>query len=166
VATTATVTLSQLSTTNPGVALDPISGSVNVARGAATGTHSVVYQICETANPSNCAQATATVTVAPYVVTAVNDQARASSKIPGTAIASVLANDWLGSMRATTANVSLSLVSLSPPNADIQLNLSDGSVDVLRRTQSGIYSLVYQICEIASPDNCGQATVTLDLSGK
>src|SRR5262249_37047872 len=73
VATTATVTLSQLSTTNPGVALDPISGSVNVARGAATGTHSVVYQICETANPSNCAQATATVTVAPYVVTAVND---------------------------------------------------------------------------------------------
>ncbi|HYV68312.1 MAG TPA: hypothetical protein VE964_18890, partial [Myxococcales bacterium] len=166
VATTATVTLSQLSTTNPGVALDPISGSVNVARGAATGTHSVVYQICETANPSNCAQATATVTVAPYVVTAVNDQARSSSKIPGTAIASVLANDWLGSARATTANVSLSLVSLSPPNADIQLDLSDGSVDVLRRTQSGIYSLVYRICEIASPDNCGEATVTLDLSGK
>src|SRR5262249_18598830 len=125
VATTATVTLSQLSTTNPAAALDPISGSVNVARGAGTGTHSVGYQICETANPSNCAQATATVTVAPYVVTAVNDQARSSSKIPGTAIASVLANDWLGSARATTANVSLSLVSLSPPNADIQLDLSD-----------------------------------------
>jgi len=57
-------------------------------------------------------------------------------------------------------------LSLSPPNNDIKLDLADGSVDVLRRTQSGTYTLVYQICEIASPDNCGQATVTLDLSGK
>jgi large repetitive protein len=160
------VTLSQLSPTDAGIALDPLSGSVNVARGAPIGTHALVYRICETANPSNCAQATATVTVAPFVVTAVNDQARASSKTPGTAIASVLANDWLGNARATPSNVSLSLVSLSPPNADIQLDLADGSVDVLRKTLSGTYSLVYRICEIASPDNCGQATVTLVLSGK
>jgi len=94
------------------------------------------------------------------------DQARASSKTPGTAIASVLANDSLGNARATTANVSLTLVSLTPPNSDISLDLSDGSVDVLRRTQSGTYSLVYQICEIASPANCAQATATLDLSGR
>jgi len=100
------------------------------------------------------------------VVTAVNDQARASSKMPGTAIASVLSNDWLGNARATTSNVSLSLLSLSPPNADIRLDLADGSVDVLRRTQSGTYTLAYRICEIASPANCGQATVVLDLSGK
>ena len=165
-ATTDKVTLSQLSPTDAGIVLDPLSGSVNVARGAPIGTHAFVYQICEAANPSNCAQATVTVTVAPFVVTAVNDQARRSSKIPGTGIASVLANDSLGNERATPANVSLSLVSLSPPNGDIQLDLTDGSVDVLRRTQSGTYTLVYQICEIASPDNCGQATVTLDLSGK
>jgi hypothetical protein len=165
-ATTANVSLSQVSSTNAGVTLDPSNGSVNVARGADIGTHTLVYQICETASPSNCAQATVTVTVMPYVVTAVNDVARASSKVPGTAIASVLANDWLGSARATPANVSLSLVSLSPANNDIRLDLSDGSVDVLRRTQSGTYRLVYQICEIASPGNCGQGTVTLDLSGK
>ena len=146
--------------------LDPSDGAVDVAEGADVGTHALVYQICEAANPSNCAQATVTVTVMPYVVTAVNDAARASSKVPGTAIASVLANDWLGSAPATTANVSLSLVSLSPANDDIRLDLSDGSVDVLRRTQSGTYRLVYQICEVWSPGNCGQATVTLDLSGK
>ena len=57
-------------------------------------------------------------------------------------------------------------MSLSPPNNDIKLDLAGGSVEVLRRTQSGTYTLVYQICEIASPDNCGQPTVTLDLSGK
>jgi hypothetical protein len=166
VATLSNVTLTQLSSTNPGVALDTSDGSVDVARGADIGTHSLVYRICEIANPSNCAQASVTVTVQPYQVVAVADRARASSKTPGTAIASVLFNDWLGNARATPANVSLSLVSLSPPNNDIRLDLSDGSVDVLRRTQSGTYTLVYQICEIASPANCGQGTVTLDLSGK
>ena len=165
-ATTANVTLSQQSSTDPGVTLDPATGSVNVAQGTPTGTHTLLYQMCETANPTNCDQATVSVTVVPYVVGAVNDQARVSSKTPGRAIASVLANDSLGSARATTANVTLSLVSLSPPNSDIKLDLSDGSVSVLRKTQSGTYTLVYQICEIASPSNCAQARVTLDLSGK
>ncbi|HYS08730.1 MAG TPA: hypothetical protein VEP66_08290 [Myxococcales bacterium] len=166
VATLANVTLTQMSSTNPRVALDASDGSVDVAMGADIGTHTLVYRICEIANPSNCAEASVTVTVQPYQVVAVADRARVSSKTPGTAIASVLANDWLGNARATPANVSLSLVSISPPNNDIRLDLSDGSVDILRRTQSGTYTLVYQICEIASPTNCGQGTVTLDLSGK
>jgi hypothetical protein len=164
-ATTANVRLSQQSSTDAGVTLDLAGGSVNVAQGTATGTHTLLYQICETANPSNCDQASVTVSVQPYVVRAVNDQARASSKTAGRAIASVLANDSFGSVRATTANVKLSLVSLSPPNRDIKLDLTDGSVSVLRKTQSGLYTLVYQICEITSPSNCAQATVTLDLSG-
>jgi hypothetical protein len=164
-ATTANVRLSQQSSTDAGVTLDPADGSVDVAPGTAIGTHTLLYQICESANPSNCDQATVTVSVQPNAVRAVNDQARASSKTPGTAIASVLANDWLGSVRATTASVKLSLVSLSPPSKDIRLDLTRGSVDVLRKTQSGLYALVYQICEIASPSNCDKATVTLDLSG-
>jgi len=165
-ATTANVTLSQQSSTDPGVTLDPATGSVNVAKGTPTGTQTLLYQMCETANPTNCDQATVTVNVVPYVVSAVNDQARVSSKTPGRAIASVLANDSLGSARATMANVTLSLMSLSPPSSDIKLDPSDGSVSVLRKTQSGTYTLVYQICEIASPSNCAQARVTLDLSGK
>jgi hypothetical protein len=55
---------------------------------------------------------------------------------------------------------------MSPSNKSIRLNLADGSVDVLGKTSGGIYSLVYQICEIASPSNCARATVTLDVSGK
>ena len=101
----------------------------------------------------------------PYVVNAVNDFARASSKIPGTAISSVLVNDSLGSMRATPANVQLSLLSLSPPTQGIRLDLSDGSVDVTQKVDSVTYTLVYQICEIASLSNCDQATVTLELTG-
>jgi YVTN family beta-propeller protein len=164
-ATLTTVILTVVSSTNPGVTLKPASGSVSVAAGTAEGVHSLVYRICETASPSNCDEAIVTVTVNPYVVNAANDSAKASSKIAGTAIASVLANDFLGNVRATTATVSLSLVSLTPGNSKIHFDLSDGSVDVLGKTDSGLYLLVYKICEIESPTNCDEATVTLDLSG-
>ena len=82
-----------------------------------------------------------------------------------TAIANVLANDRLGGAPATLANVTLSFVSLTPANSKIRLDLTDGSVDVLGKTESGLYLLVYEICEIAMPTNCARATVRLDLSG-
>jgi YVTN family beta-propeller protein len=163
-ATLAKVTLALASSTTPGVTLNA-TGSVTVAAGTAAGVHSLVYRVCEIANPANCDDATVTVTVNPYVINAVNDYARASSKTAGTALASVLANDFLGNVRATMANVRLSLVSLTPANSKIVLDLSDGSVDVLGKTESGVYLLVYEICEIASPTNCDRATVSLDLSG-
>ena len=162
-ATVANVNLSQQSSTSPGVALDFATGSVNVAKGTANGTYTLVYQMCEKANPSNCDQAAVTVTVKPFIVDAVNDAVRASSKTGGTVIASVLANDTIGGVRATTANVQLSLV--SAPIKGITLNLSNGAVSVAPKTTSGLYTFIYQICEIASPTNCDQATVTLDLSG-
>jgi len=55
---------------------------------------------------------------------------------------------------------------LTPAAKGITLDLSDGSVNVLPKTSSGLYSLVYRICEIASPTNCSQATASIDLSGK
>jgi len=136
-----------------------------VAKGAPLGVFPLVYVICETLNPTNCAQATATVTVKPYVIDAVNDQVRASSKTGGTVLA-VLANDLFAGVRATTASVRLSLVSLTPAANGITLDLTDGSVHVVPKTNSGTYKLVYSICEITSAANCDQATATLDLSGK
>src|SRR5213594_1906302 len=165
-ATVANVTLSLVSSANPGVTLDSSDGSVDVAQGTPFGTFALVYRICETANPANCDSATAAVTVKPYDIVAVNNQVRASSKSGGTVIASVLSNDWFAGSRATTATVRLSLVSLTPASKGISLDLSDGSVDVLPKTDSGLYKLVYQICEIASPTNCSQATASIDLSGK
>ena len=39
---------------NPGVSLDPATGDVSVAAGIPAGTYTIAYQICETANPTNC----------------------------------------------------------------------------------------------------------------
>ena len=138
---------------------------MTVAAGTTVGTHTLNYRICEIAMPSNCDDAIVTVTVLATPITAGGDYARVSSKVANTAIANVLANDRLGGAPATLANVTLSLVSLTPANSKIRLDLTDGSVDVLGKTESGLYLLVYEICEIAMPTNCARATVRLDLSG-
>jgi hypothetical protein len=164
-ATTANVGLSLISVSpsDAGITLDPVDGSVDVARGTPLGNYSVVYQICDNTSFANCDQATASIAVRNYFIGAVGESARISSKTGGTAIASVLSNDTFNTTRATTATVQLSQV--SPAIKGITLNLSSGAVTVAPKTASGIYNLVYQICEIASPTNCATTTVTLDLSG-
>ena len=158
-ATPASVAISQLSSTDPGVSLDAGDGSVNVAAGTAAGTYTLTYRICDITNASGCDDATVTVVVNPYVVSAANDSGWASPSTGGTAVANVLANDRLSSTPATIANVSLSLVSVS--GAGITLNPADGSVSVARGTALGSYSLVYQICDKTDPANCAQATATV-----
>ena len=166
VATTSSVTITQVTAPVPGVTLNTTTGAVTVAAGAAKGTYAIGYSICEKNSPTNCDQATATVTVTAYTIVAAADYGRGSSKSPNSPIANVLANDSLGGAPATVANVALSFVSLTPANSKIRLDVSDGSVDVLTKTDSLIYTLVYRICERAEPANCAQGTATVELTGK
>jgi len=160
------VTLSLVSSSDDGVSLNAADGSVSVARGTAAGTHDLVYQICEAASADNCSQASVAVTVSPYAIFAGSDRAKASSKQASVALANVLANDSLGGMPATRANVKLTQLSVSPSKSKVMLDVSDGSVDVTGKTDSGLVTLTYQICEIESPSNCARGTVSVDLSGK
>jgi YVTN family beta-propeller protein len=165
-ATLARVRLSQLASTHAGISLNAATGAVTVVAGTPVGAYTLQYGICEIATPSNCDQAIVTVTVTPLSIIAGNDFARGSSKVANIVLASVLTNDRLGNAPATPSNVRLSFVSLTPANNKIRLDLADGSVDVLGKTDSGLYSLVYDICEIAMPTNCARGTVRIDLSGK
>lgn len=163
-ASSATVQLSTVSSSHPGVTLNATTGAVRVAAGTPHGSHLLTYRICERANPANCAQTSAT--VVPYSIDAVNDSARGSSKFANTPLASVLTNDRFNGLPATLDKVSLALVSIVPANNKIRLDTTDGSVDVLGKTSSGLYQITYRLCERASPANCDQAVVTLDLSGR
>ena len=158
------VTLSQLSSTDAKVTLDPADGSVDVAFDASGGVKQLEYRICEiaSAGATNCDQATVTVTVVASVVDAVNDAGSAPSIAGGTAVANVLANDRLDGAPATTSNVILSLVSAT--SSGITLDVTDGSVDVAAGTAGGAHSLVYRICESVSPSNCDQATVSVTVA--
>jgi hypothetical protein len=160
------VQLTQLDSTHPGVALNPVNGAVTVAAGTPVGAHTLHYRLCESAASSNCASATVTVAVRHLPIFAASYSMKASSKEASTALASVLANDRLNGALATTANVKLSLVSVSPANNMISLDLKDGSVDILGKSKnSGLHTLTYEICELAMPSNCAQGTVKIDLSG-
>ena len=62
-ATLSDVLLSQISTTNAGVTLNPLTGQINVAPGTPSGTYAVTYQICDQTFTSNCKTAVATIIV-------------------------------------------------------------------------------------------------------
>ncbi len=157
-ATLATVALSQVSTSNPNVTLDPATGQVTVAPGTAAGNYTVVYEICEILNPANCSTATVTVTVGAAPIVAVDDAGSVpSGATGGTAVPNVLINDTLNGAPATLATVALAQVSTSNPN--VTLDPATGQVNVAPGTAAGNYTVVYEICEILNPANCSTATV-------
>ncbi|MGY3266229.1 Ig-like domain-containing protein [Lysobacter sp. HA35] len=154
------VTLTQVSTSNPGVTLDTTTGAVGVAPGTPAGTYTLTYRICETINPSNCMTATVTVTVTAAVIDAVNDTAGPIDGSAGaTAVANVLGNDTVGATPATTSNVTVTPTS----NGPLTLN-ANGTVDLAPNTAAGTYTLTYRICEQLNPTNCDTATLTVSVS--
>jgi uncharacterized repeat protein (TIGR01451 family) len=68
---------------NPGVTLDTVSGNVSVAAGTPAGTYAIDYRICETLNPTNCATATATITVRPSADLSIVKSNGVSTVTPG-----------------------------------------------------------------------------------
>lgn len=131
------------------------AAQVIVAAGTAPGLHSLQYRICEIANPINCDQAVADVTVLRYPIDAVEDQSEINSYPGGVAIPSVLANDTFSGGAASLATVKLTVVGTVP--AGLGFDLATGSVSVAAGTPGGLFQFTYQICEIAAPTNCDQA---------
>ncbi len=159
--TTAVVTLRQVSSTSAGISLNTATGAVTVAAGTISGTYTLTYEVCERANLANCKQAT--VTLAPYLIDAVDDIFPKMSSKTGGNSPSVLTNDRFGNAAATTAKVKLSLVTSLIKG--VTFDVTTGVFTVKPKTSSGTYPIVYQICEIANPSNCDFATATLNLSG-
>ncbi|RBN50164.1 gliding motility-associated C-terminal domain-containing protein, partial [Flavobacterium psychrolimnae] len=153
------VVLTTVSSSNAGITL---SGTdVVVAAGTPAGSYTLVYQICEILNPTNCDTATVTVSVtAPAIVA--NDDAgtTVNGANGGTAFTNVLVNDTLNGVPVLASQVATTFVSAS--NAGVTLSGTD--VVVAAGTPAGNYTLVYQICEILNPTNCDTATVTISVT--
>ena len=121
--TLSTVTLSQVSTTNPNVTLNPATGAVNVAPGTPAGTYVVTYEICDVINGPgvNCDTATATVTVVAAPIVATPDTGTvANGANGGVAVPNVLVNDTLNGAPATLANVVLTQTATTNPKRDAE----------------------------------------------
>ncbi|SHF86366.1 hypothetical protein SAMN05444377_1301, partial [Flavobacterium fontis] len=152
----AQVNLTQVSTSNPNVTLDPTTGAVNVAPGTPAGTYTLVYQICEILNPANCDTATVTVTVnAPQIIANDDNGTPINGFAGGTAFTNVLVNDTLNGQPVVASQVNTTFVSSTNPG----ITLVGTDVVVAPGTPAGSYQLVYQICEVINPSNCDTATV-------
>lgn len=155
---TATVTTPA---TNPGVVLDPATGNVSVAPGTPAGTYTISYQICETLNPSNCANSTVIVVVDAAPIAATNDDA---GTIPGVSggqnLVNALANDSLNGQPANISQITLTVTSPAA-NPGVTLEPATGMVSVAANTPAGTYTIGYQICETLNPANCATATVAV-----
>ncbi len=102
------VTMTQVSTTNPNVTLNPSTGAVSVAAGTPAGTYTVTYQICENLNPTNCDQTEVTVTVTAAPIVANNDAGSpVNGYTGGTSFTNVLADDLLNGLPVVPADVTL-----------------------------------------------------------
>ena len=150
------VTLTFVSSTNPGVSLN--GQSVIVAAGTPAGRYQLEYRICEKLNPSNCDQATVNVYVEPAPIYASDDAGNdIVSNLGGTSFTNVLANDLLNGVSVIPSEVTLTFVS----STNSGISLVGTNVVVAATTPDGSYNLVYRICEILNPQNCDEATVTI-----
>jgi len=140
-------------------------GTVTLNAETEPGTYTIDYTICEIENPENCDTATVTIVVlSPDLVDAVDDAISVSAEegIAGGAIVglNVFDNDTLGDSPLNPSEVTLT----STPT-DFLMIESDGSVILSADTPPGTYTIEYTICEIANPENCDTATVTVIVIG-
>jgi|GEM_PF-1236807 len=159
-ATLANVNLTQVSTTNTKVTLDPLTGKVNVAPNTPAGTYTVEYRIEDKLNPGQFKTASVTVTVNTGTITAVNDNGSANGFAGGIAVANILANDtYNGGMPASLVNVSINQLSTS--NSNINIDVNTGAVNVLAGTLPGTYTLTYEIVDKLDASRKSTATISI-----
>ena len=142
-------------------------GTITVAAGTATGTYQISYTICTKVGTVTCSTATATVRVVAATptptVNATDDHFTATST---GVIGNVLTNDTVDTTQsATTTNVTISVTTVAQGVGTSTtvpvLNPATGDVTVSNNTPSGTYTIVYQICTVATPTACDTATVTV-----
>ena len=164
-ATTSNVTISQVSTPTGSIVprIDTTNGDVIVPNNTPSGIYTITYQICTVATPTACATATVEVTVPAVTPTPTVQATPDEFTYSGTGtqtVGNVLTNDTVsGTTSATTSNVTISQVS-TPTGAIVpRIDTTNGNVIVPNNTPSGIYTLTYQICTVATPTACATATV-------
>jgi large repetitive protein len=146
---------------NPGVTLDPATGQVSVAPGTPAGNYTIGYQICEKLNPANCATATVAVVIEATPLGAANDSPPPVAGITGNPNAiNAFANDTLNGVPVVQSAINTTILTPAS-NPGVVMDPVTGNVSVAPGTPAGTYTIDYEICEKANPDNCKTAKVTI-----
>ena len=146
---------------DPVPVIDTETGLVDVPAGTPAGTYTITYEICETLNPTNCAQNVVTIEVEPPEIVASTDSiGDIPAGVGGTDLINVLDNDTLNDEPINPDDVTLTVTA---PAADpgVVLDPATGNVSVGPDVPEGTYTIEYQICEILNPTNCATSSVTI-----
>lgn len=133
------------------------NGDVDVPPNTPPGTYSLVYEIRTGAE--EVSRATVIVEVIEYRPYAFDDNVSLDDSFGLENAVNVIDNDLLNMLPTTLDELILTEVT-NETNGILTLN-ADGSVDVAEGVPSGMYMLVYQICDKENPGKCDQATVTV-----
>lgn len=149
-------------------ALDILTGNVNVPAGTSSGTYTIRYEICEVLNPTNCSQADITINVTSGPIIANDDAASGINGLDGAAdVINVLTNDLLNGVAPTLSQVKINVVSPADSINSAMvpvLNTTTGLVSVPPGTSTGIYTIVYEICQSTNTLNCDRAVIKITVA--
>jgi uncharacterized repeat protein (TIGR01451 family) len=141
-----------------------------VPAGTPAGVYSIVYTLCEKLNPTNCKDATISVTVTAAPVVATNDSISGINGASGNPTAgNALSNDSVNGAAATVGPTGNATLVVKTPATSIggapvpTLDPTTGVVSVPAGTPAGVYSIVYTLCEKLNPTNCKDATISVPI---
>jgi hypothetical protein len=143
-----------ITTGTPPAGVTVTDGAVAVATSTVPGGFTLTYRICQAATTSNCATATAQITVPVPPIVAAADSFNLAAGGSG----DVLANDTLGGVAASAGTVVVSATTALPTGITLS---AGGVVSVGSTAVVGAYPIGYRICQMIAPANCATATATV-----
>tara|TARA_R110000787_G_scaffold280905_1_gene391912 strand:+ start:21675 stop:24920 length:3246 start_codon:yes stop_codon:yes gene_type:complete len=149
--------------------MDPGTGNISVPPGTPAGTYTIEYEICETANPTNCSTGTVTIVVEAAPIESSPDEIGPVDSTDGDPDAgNAYDNDLLNGEPVNPDDiVGRILTPATPVTPGAPVPVMDpitGVVSVPPGTPAGTYDIEYEICEKLNPTNCTTniVTVTVD----
>ena len=151
--------------------IDTTTGKVMIPSGVAPGNHTITYEICDKAPGSakTCKTATVTVNVTGNTITPEDDDFSAhkvehpTSHVVvsnGANHVNILTNDKLGSRTGLTKN-EVTITQTTPANPHVNIDTTNGEVDVHAGTPAGEYTVKYKITEKGQPTSAASAEKTV-----
>ncbi|MFN3783682.1 MAG: Ig-like domain-containing protein [Spirosomataceae bacterium] len=159
----------------PTITVQPTKGTVVVnadgtltytANANATGTDTFTYQICLASEPTNCATAQVTMSIADApianVLTAANDAANVTAGL--SAPIAILANDRLNGNPVQRADINAPTITVQPTQGTVVVNADGTLTYTANANATGTDTFIYQICLASEPTNCATAQVTMSIA--
>ncbi|MCZ8230138.1 choice-of-anchor A family protein, partial [Flavobacterium sp.] len=154
--------------------VDRLTKEIVIPASVPAGVYTIFYTICEKLNPTNCSDATITITVKKPVIKAEDDIlptviGTIGSSNAGNVLEANSTNfDTINEVLATTSLVNISVISPALPIVNGALvpvlNTTTGNVEVPKNTPAGIYTIAYSICDKINPTVCDEAIVTIKVA--